>query len=579
VQRIARNARAALHYRPTQIWHRVLGRAGRSLTSLAPGPLRRALADAAHRVSARGDLECPAALREFALDPLVSPPERAEELLRGEITHFGVTRALGSSPDWYWERSPAPSHLWRFNLHYHRFLVDATVGALRAPVHANRLLERASALLDHWTSHCTPGSSRSWDAAWSSYPASARVLNAAISRRLLIDVQGQAAEGLRRRIDLLMASNAEFVCRRLERDLGGNHLLRNATALVAAGALFDGEPARKWRALGHRLTLAELGRQVLGDGFHEERTPMYHALLVEDLLVACMGRAGLAADDGLREAISTCAGALGSVVHPDGQIALFNDSAFGVAAPPAVLLRLARQLALSIPSGARDLPYAGYYRFSDGGDGLIFDAGPLGPDHLPAHAHCDALSFELSLDGTRVVVDTGVDRYEAGPERDFQRGTAAHSTLQVAGLEQGEPFGSFRMGRRPRVTGRRIDERTAEGSHDGYGRHGRHRRRIQWNPGRGLSWIDALDGPSEVPVTVRLGLAPWISAEVDGSTALVMSSGRPGLRLTAPGSGVLSLDSGVYCERFGHSTPRRVLCWRGSAGAGIELRFSIERRG
>jgi len=577
--RIARSLRAAAHYRPGQLLHRVLDRARRRLTTVAPAHLRSGLADAAARVRARRDLGCPAALGEFALDPDVSPPELAEQLLRGQFTYLGVTREMGDDPDWYWERSTAPSHLWRFNLHYHRFLVDASVGALRCPPEADRILNRASFLLDHWTSHCLPGSARSWDAAWSSYAASTRILNAAIARRLLIALPGQAAEDLRRRIDLLAASNADFVRRRLERDLGGNHLLRNATALLAAGDWFDGEPAQGWRDLGRRLAHDELDRQILPDGFHEERTPMYHALLVEDLLVACMDRARSPADDELRKTIAVCTGALGVVLHPDGQIALFNDSALGIASPPAALFRLARGLGFQAPSPARDLPDAGYYRFSHERDALIFDAGPLGPDHLPAHAHCDALSFELTLDGTRVVVDTGVDRYEAGPGRDYQRGTAAHSTLQVADLEQGEPFGSFRMGRRPRVSGRRIDDRTAEGSHDGYGRHGKHRRRVQWNPGRGVSWIDVLDGPSELPVRVRLGLAPRVAVEIEGSTALVAVPGGSGFRLIAPASGTLSLDSGLYCERFGRSTPRDVLCWRGQAGRGIELPFSIDRRG
>ena len=80
---------------------------------------------------------------------------------------------------------------------------------------------------------------------------------------------------------------------------------------------------------------------------------------------------------------------------------------------------------------------------------LIFDCGPLGPDYQPGHGHCDVLSYELSLHGQRVVVDTGVSTYEPCAERLYERSTAAHNTLRVDGEEQAEVWASFRVGRRP----------------------------------------------------------------------------------------------------------------------------------
>jgi hypothetical protein len=82
---------------------------------------------------------------------------------------------------------------------------------------------------------------------------------------------------------------------------------------------------------------------------------------------------------------------------------------------------------------------------------LVFDAGPLGPDYQLGHAHCDILSYELSLEGQRVVVNTGVSTYERGPERHYERSTAAHNTLRIDGQEQAEIWAAFRIGRRPRV--------------------------------------------------------------------------------------------------------------------------------
>jgi uncharacterized heparinase superfamily protein len=273
-------------------------------------------------------------------------------------------------------------------------------------------------------------------------------------------------------------------------------------------------------------------------------------------------------------------GGLRKVLHPDGQIALFNDSAFGIVAPPSSLSALAAGLgATAAGRDAADLPATGYFRFDDDGDALLFDAGLLGPDHLPGHAHCDALSFEYSIGRRRVVVDTGVDRYEAGRERDFLRSTAAHSTLQIADLEQGEPFGSFRMGRRPRVTGRRVDDRTVEGEHDGFRPSGIHRRRVVWEGCRGFSWTDCVQGEELVDVTVRLGLAPGLQVAVDRSRATVDGPGGIRFELSGPEDGGLHVTEGPYCERFGSRTPRPVVCWRGPAGRGIELPFSVRTVG
>jgi len=103
---------------------------------------------------------------------------------------------------------------------------------------------------------------------------------------------------------------------------------------------------------------------------------------------------------------------------------------------------------------------------------LIFDCGPLGPDYQPGHGHSDVLSYELTLQGQRVIVDTGVSSYEQGPERYYERSTAAHNTVRVDGLEQAEIWGGFRVGRRPAVSsihcGEIEDSQFVRGTHFGY---------------------------------------------------------------------------------------------------------------
>jgi uncharacterized heparinase superfamily protein len=89
-----------------------------------------------------------------------------------------------------------------------------------------------------------------------------------------------------------------------------------------------------------------------------------------------------------------------------------------------------------------------YWTWRHERDYLLFDAGPVGPDHLPAHAHADLLNIEISIDGRRFVVDSGVFDYEDGPMRRYCRSTAAHNALEIDGASQCDMWSRFRMGHR-----------------------------------------------------------------------------------------------------------------------------------
>ena len=65
--------------------------------------------------------------------------------------------------------------------------------------------------------------------------------------------------------------------------------------------------------------------------------------------------------------------------------------------------------------GIAHLKESGYIRVQKDSAVLLLDVGPLGPDYLPAHGHADTLSFEMALHGQRVIVDSGVSRYDNSP--------------------------------------------------------------------------------------------------------------------------------------------------------------------
>ncbi len=75
----------------------------------------------------------------------------------------------------------------------------------------------------------------------------------------------------------------------------------------------------------------------------------------------------------------------------------------------------------------------------------IFDHGPLGmPPHY-AHGHADALSLNLHVGSQEVLIDPGTCTYTGDPQwRRYFRGTRAHNTVIVDGLDQAVQEGTFR---------------------------------------------------------------------------------------------------------------------------------------
>jgi uncharacterized heparinase superfamily protein len=176
--------------------------------------------------------------------------------------------------------------------------------------------------------------------------------------------------------------------------------------------------------------------------------------------------------------------------HPDGEIVLFNDAAFGIAPSPAQLKSYANRLCVNAFSGTAKevthLPDTGYIRVRKGPVDTFIDAGLCGPDYLLGHAHADTLSFEFSFKGQRVIVDSGTSCYGGGPERTRQRSTVAHNTVTIDGRDSSEVWGGFRVARRARPCGLEVRETGEEimisCSHDGY-------RRLPNRPDHQRQWV------------------------------------------------------------------------------------------
>lgn len=359
---------------------------------------------------------------------------------------------------------PSWSRLWRYNLHYFEDL-DAQGASARHAWHRE--------LVGRWITENPAGGGTGWEP----YCLSLRIVNWA---KWMLRTGEQDPD-----VQHSLAIQTRYLRRRLEIHLLGNHLWANLKALFFAAALFEGAEADDWLQVARELFRGQLAEQVLPDGGHFERSPMYHATLLEDLLDLLQlaelypARFDAAERDSWRETAARMLNWLAVMTHPDGQIALFNDAAFGIAPPLSPLIAYAvrlgvRPVANDLCEQSVFLQSSGYARLSKGPVTLIADVGEIGPAYLPGHAHADTLAFELSINGQRLFVDTGTSRYDVCAERLRQRGTAAHNTVELNGTDSSEVWSSFRVARRARPRDVRVGSNAnvvwLSAAHDGYRR-------------------------------------------------------------------------------------------------------------
>jgi uncharacterized heparinase superfamily protein len=476
-------------------------------------------------------------------------PARRQPSMTGPFSFRFLEDARRIAPvEW----NPAgASRLWSYNLHYFDDLTAVDAGS-RTPWHA--------AAMDDWIASNAIGTVPGWEP----YPTSLRIVSWI--------KWAHAGHALPRLACDSLAAQAEWLAQSVEWHLGGNHLFSNAKALVFAGVFFEGPRAARWLSQGIEIIEEELPGQVLPDGGHFERSPMYHALALEDVLdllnLSRMYGGPLdSLEPRLREAAPRMRRFLEAMCHPDGEIAFFNDAAIGVAPAPAELARYAHDLGIdaALARGSRLFDATGYARLEARDCVLIADVAPVGPDELPGHAHADTLSFELSLFGERVIVNGGTSQYGESEGRDRERGTRAHSTVEIGAENSSEVWAGFRVARRARPFDVSLEvtpgNTVLSGAHDGY-------RRLRGSPVHRRSWTlvdgslrveDRVEGGFERAVA-RFHLKPGVECAVDPSATsglLRLASGRE-VRWSSDGATV-TIEPSTYAPRFGQRLATRCL--------------------
>ena len=465
------------------------------------------------------------------------------------IDRFRFLNQEYTLPQGQWEDASL-AKLWLYNLHYFDDL-NSSGASERESWHLS--------LLMCWVQANPP----TLGTGWEPYPTSLRIVNwvkwALSGRRL-------PSECL-----LSLAVQTRWLSKRMEYHLLGNHLFANAKALVFAGAFFEGSEAGGWLRTGMKIIADLLPEQILDDGGHFERSPMYHALALEDLLdLINLSKAYKTSFATFKQQVDTwpcavekMASWLEIMCHPDGRISFFNDSALSIAPSLSCLMNYSRRLDLNesrsqfqSTRAVNWLNQSGYIRISKGSLTALLDVAKIGPNYLPGHAHADTLSFELSLDAQRVFVNVGTSGYELSDRRDYERSTAAHNTVEVDRQNSSETWSSFRVARRAYPFGLKV-EGTEEQvsvvcSHSGYRRlKGKNIHTREWSMKNNRLMVkDAVEGSHGYAVA-RFHVHPDVKVLMTDSNSFAIS--LPGGRklLFQVITGLAKLVSSSYAPEFG----------------------------
>lgn len=348
-------------------------------------------------------------------------------------------------------------------------------------------------------------------------------------------------------------------------------MFANAKALVFVGE-FLGELGDRFFEKGISILEEEVSEQFLSDGAHFELSPMYHSVMIWDML-ELIELSSISSKGSLKSKKSSWEQVarkgliwLKSMCHPDKGISFFNDAAMGIAPDPESLLIYAQQLNINElliePLTKKVVSHwdvSGFTSVSNERFKLILNHAQIGPNYQPGHAHADTLSFELSVDEKRLFVNSGTSQYGIGKEREYERSTQAHNTLMFNDENSSEVWSGFRVARRACVKNYSCIENNNEvivsAEHDGYKRfHKEYRHKRKWKLTQ-LNFIIEDIFPCVVgsKVQTHYHLHPDVTLLEYTNTTITVNLGATGVIILEVSGGSIALEDYSYHPEFGLS--------------------------
>ena len=536
-------------------------------------------------------------------------------------------------------------YLWEPNRHAHLVTLAQAYALTRNIRYVQVVMEQ----LESWFLACPHPRGANWA---SPLEAAIRLVNWSAAWQLLGGMTGGVFENeihRRFRVQWLRSvyEHLSFVRGWLSLHSSANHRLIGEAAGLFVGALTwpCWPESRRWLGAAKAILEREALAQNAPDGVNREQSVCTQRFVLDALLLCLLaGKAnGVPLSDACEARIEAMLDFLASIMDCGGNLPMLGDSddaqllrlsheegfsaARSLLATGAILFRRGdfalragaldeRTRWLLGPSAqaqfaaleARKMRLPPRQQFAEGGYyvlgcefgtpneiRLVADAGALGYPSTAAHGHADALAFTLSAGGREFLIDPGTFAYHGQARwRSYFRGTAAHSTLRVDGLDQSEPGGDFLWLRKARagcslwLSSAQKD--TFEGWHDGYMRLPdpvKHRRLIALDKSaRRVLVEDTLEMEEEHEVELLFHCSEECTVEALPE-GFCLARGDLSIRIDLPQvanatsliySGSIAPIFGWVSREFDRRQPAPTIVWRARLAGNTVLRTQIAVR-
>lgn len=393
---------------------------------------------------------------------------------------------------------------------------------------------------------------------WAPYSVSLRII--ALSR------YGAWKGGLTETGQRFLYKNLLFLENNVEWDVGGNHLIENGAALVVGGCVFS-ENGDRFVHKGLEVLKSTAATQFLNDGYHFERSPMYHLEVTERMLttLSILSKKENDVPQWLSRTVTEACCFAEYLRPPDDRIPLLNDATFEQAHHLETVLTYASSIGIDVTS--RNHPgESSLYWFETDETTMLLDAGDSGPDHQMAHTHNDPNTLLIWKNDERVITDTGVFDYQPGRRRTVSRSVESHNTVQVGETEPVAYGGRFRMsGAIPTITASStrngvfaIATQYEAGEDEPY----RHRRTVFC----GDDWLFLWDNVETAASTCtsRLHVHPKTVVQTEGSGITLTPHNGTDLYIKPVRIEEIEIETGPYFPKFGVEIGRAIITFQTS---------------
>lgn len=343
-----------------------------------------------------------------------------------KVSFLNLSHQFEQNIDWNYD---AKGKLWTYNLNYFDFLFDSSLETTSG----KELIK----LYCHDYGNLKDG--------LEPYPISLRGINW-IKFLSMNNIRDSEIDQCLYKQFKILESNVEY-------HILANHLLENAFSLFFGAYYFQND---KFYSKAKQLLLSQLKEQILADGAHFERSPMYHQIILFRLLdtINLVRNNAWKANEFLPELRKIAASMLSwltNITFKNGQIPRLKDATKGIAPTTKELMEYAQLLEIEWKSINVTLSDSGYRMMENEKVELIVDVGEVSPSYQPGHAHADELNFVLNVDNKPLIVDVGISTYEKNKRRQLERSTISHNCISLDNINSSVVWGGFRVAKRAKV--------------------------------------------------------------------------------------------------------------------------------